>query len=120
MFADVPWDAFAGAWIEDLAARGIGVGCGGGNYCPDEPVTRAEMAPLLLKASLGAGYAPPGATGVVFGDVPTCAFAAAWIEDLSAREIAAGCHVLPALYCPTTATTRGQMAPLLVSAFGLH
>jgi hypothetical protein len=63
---------------------------------------------------------PPAATGDVFGDVPADAFAASWIEDLSAREIAAGCHVQPALYCPGTATTRGQMAALLVSAFGLQ
>ena len=120
VFADVAAGGFAAAWIEDLAARGISAGCGGGNYCPDEPVTRAEMAPLLLKAAIGAGYVPPAATGDVFGDVPVDGFAAAWIEDLSAREIAAGCHVLPALYCPTTATTRGQMAALLVAAFGLQ
>jgi hypothetical protein len=120
VFADVPSDAFAAPWIEDLAARGISVGCGGGNYCPAEAVTRAEMAPLLLKAAIGAGYDPPAPTGDVFGDVPVDGFAAAWIEDLAAREIAAGCHLLPALYCPATATTRGQMAALVVSAFGLQ
>ena len=26
-------------WIEQLAAEGITGGCGGGNYCPDNPVT---------------------------------------------------------------------------------
>jgi uncharacterized repeat protein (TIGR03803 family) len=120
VFADVPANGFAAAWIEDLASRGISAGCGGGNYCPDESVTRAEMAPLLLKAAIGAGYDPPAATGDVFGDVPVDGFAAAWIEDLSAREIAAGCHVQPALYCPATAATRGQMAALLVAAFGIQ
>ena len=49
-FADVPASAFAAAWIEDLAARGITGGCGGGNFCPDAPVTRAQMAVFLLKA----------------------------------------------------------------------
>ena len=108
VFADVPANGFAAAWIEDLASRGISAGCGGGNYCPDESVTRAEMAPLLLKAAIGAGYDPPAATGDVFGDVPVDGFAAAWIEDLSAREIAAGCHVQPALYCPATAARAGK------------
>ena len=120
VFADVPVDAFAAAFIEDLAARGVSVGCGGKNYCPDAPVTRAEMAPFLLKASLGAGYVPPPASGAVFDDVPADAFAADWIEDLAARGIAAGCSAQGPLYCPDAATTRGQMAALLVDAFGLQ
>ncbi len=120
VFADVPVDAFAAAFIEDLAARGVSVGCGGENYCPDAPVTRAEMAPFLLKASLGAGYVPPPASGTVFGDVPASAFAADWIEDLAARSIAAGCSAQGPLYCPDAATTRGQMSALLVDAFGLQ
>lgn len=49
-FADVPCTGgFAGDWIEELAARGITAGCGGGNYCPQKPVTRAEMAVFLVK-----------------------------------------------------------------------
>ncbi len=36
-------------WIEDLAARAITGGCGGGNYCPGSSVTRAQMAVFLTK-----------------------------------------------------------------------
>ena len=57
-------------WIEDLAARAITGGCGGGNYCPAATVTRAQMAVFLLKASQAPGYAPPACTGTVFNDVP--------------------------------------------------
>jgi hypothetical protein len=39
-----------------LAASGITGGCGGGNFCPDNPVTRRQMAIFLSKA-LGLGYA---------------------------------------------------------------
>jgi hypothetical protein len=47
VFADVsPSDPFA-PWIEELAAEGITVGCGGGNYCPDDVNTRAQMAAFL-------------------------------------------------------------------------
>jgi uncharacterized repeat protein (TIGR03803 family) len=120
VFADVPWDSFAAAWIEDLASRGISAGCGFGKFCPDAPVTRAAMAPLLLKAFLEASYTPPEATGSVFSDVPADSFAAAWTEDLAARGIAAGCSADPALYCPGTATTRGQLAAILVHAFDLQ
>ena len=49
-FADVPADYWAAPWIEQLAADGITGGCGGGNYCPDQPVTRAEMAVFLATA----------------------------------------------------------------------
>jgi hypothetical protein len=76
------------------------------------------MAVLLLKASLGASYVPPDATGVVFGDVPASAFAAAWIEDLHARGISSGCG--GGNYCPATVVSRGQMAAFLVSAFALN
>lgn len=119
VFGDVPATAFAAAFIEDLFARGISQGCGGGNYCPDGAVTRAEMAPLLLKTLLGPAYAPPPATGQVFGDVAAGDFAADFIEDVANRGIAAGCSASPPLYCPAAATTRGQMAAFLVSTFGL-
>jgi hypothetical protein len=42
-------DSDAFAWVEALAARGISAGCGGGNYCPQNPATRAEMAVFLVK-----------------------------------------------------------------------
>ncbi|HEX4438845.1 MAG TPA: S-layer homology domain-containing protein [Thermoanaerobaculia bacterium] len=119
VFADVPANGFAAAWIEDLSARGITGGCGGGNYCPAAPVTRAQMAVFLLKTSLGTAYAPPAASGTVFDDVPTGSFAADWIEDLSARNITAGCSVSPPLYCPSAPNTRGQMATFIVKTFRL-
>jgi hypothetical protein len=50
LFADVPADSWAAAWIEQLAAEGITGGCGGGNYCPATVVTRAQMAVFLVTA----------------------------------------------------------------------
>jgi hypothetical protein len=119
VFADVPADAFAAAFIEDLFHRGISAGCGNGNYCPDDPISRAEMAPLLLKTLLGPSYTPPPATGTVFGDVAAGDFAADFIEDIAARGITGGCSASPPLYCPTSPTTRGQMAAFVVATFGL-
>ena len=49
-FADVPVGAFGFQQIEALAASGITGGCGGGNYCPDQSLTRAQMAIFLAKA----------------------------------------------------------------------
>jgi hypothetical protein len=50
MFGDVPTsDPFA-PWIEQLAREGVTGGCGGGNYCPTELVTREQMAVFLVRA----------------------------------------------------------------------
>jgi len=51
-FNDVPTGHWAFRFVEALAASGITAGCGGGNYCPDQPITRGEMA-VYLAAALG-------------------------------------------------------------------
>jgi hypothetical protein len=47
MFADVPATSPFCKWIEELARRGVVSGCGGGNYCPSQPVTREQMGVFL-------------------------------------------------------------------------
>src|SRR5262245_59329378 len=49
-FGDVPPSDDAFRFIEALAASGITAGCAGGNYCPDAPLTRRQMAVFLAKA----------------------------------------------------------------------
>jgi len=56
-FADVPVGSFGFKHIEALAASGITSGCGGGNFCPNNTLTRVEMAVFLAKA-LGLHWAP--------------------------------------------------------------
>jgi hypothetical protein len=50
VFDDVPPGAFLGSWIERLADEGITSGCGAKNFCPNQPVTRGEMAAFLKRA----------------------------------------------------------------------
>jgi hypothetical protein len=50
MFNDVPASSPFCAFIEELSRRGITGGCGGGNFCPGDPVTRQQMAVFLIKA----------------------------------------------------------------------
>jgi glucose/arabinose dehydrogenase len=50
MFADVPAASPSCRWIEELARRGVAGGCGGGRYCPDDAVTRGDMAVFLVEA----------------------------------------------------------------------
>jgi hypothetical protein len=49
-FGDVPTSSSQFQFIEALYHSGITAGCGGGNYCPDYPVTRGQMAVFLAKA----------------------------------------------------------------------
>ena len=120
IFADVqPNDPFA-AWIEQLFGEGITGGCATNplRYCPDQAVSRGQMAVLLLRAKLGSDYQPPAATGM-FADVPIDHPFARWIEALASAGITGGCGSNPARYCPDGSVTRGQMAVFLVRTFGL-
>jgi hypothetical protein len=121
MFADVPVTHPFAAWIEQLARDGITSGCATGpaRYCPDATVTRGQMAVFLLRSKLGAGYLPPAATGAMFADVPAGQASSNWIEELAREGITGGCSTSPALYCPDSTVTRGQMAVFLVRTFGL-
>ncbi len=49
-FNDVAPADFGYQYIEALAASGITGGCGGGSYCPNGTLTRAQMAVFLSKA----------------------------------------------------------------------
>ena len=116
VFGDVPCTSPFASWIEQLAAQGITGGCGGGNYCPDSPVTREQMAVFLLKAEHGSSYVPPPCTGA-FGDVACPSLFADWIEQLAAENITSGCG--GGNYCPRDPNTRGQMAVFLTKTFDL-
>jgi len=48
-FGDVPTSHPFFQYVEALAKSGITGGCGSGNYCPDAPVTRGQMAVFLAK-----------------------------------------------------------------------
>lgn len=47
VFTDVPCSSPFAPWVNELARRGITGGCGGGNFCPADPVNRAQMAVFL-------------------------------------------------------------------------
>ncbi|MFZ5820637.1 MAG: choice-of-anchor Q domain-containing protein [Chloroflexota bacterium] len=116
VFNDVPADHMFARFIEQLYAEGITGGCGGGNYCPNNLVTRQEMAVFLLVAKHGTGYTPPAATGV-FADVPADNPFARWIEQLAAEGITGGCG--GGNFCPQGTVTRAEMAVFLATTFNL-
>jgi purple acid phosphatase-like protein len=120
IFSDVPVSYWAADWIEQFYNDGITNGCSTNppQYCPTNPVTRAQMAIFLLRAKHGSSYTPPSATGI-FSDVPVSYWAADWIEQLYNEGITTGCTVSPLKYCPANTVTRAQMAVFIVRTFGL-
>ena len=116
VFPDVACPSPFADWIEQLAAENITAGCAGGNFCPANLVTRAQMAVFLLKTEHGSSYAPPACTGI-FGDVACPSPFANWIERLAAEGVTGGCG--GGNYCPANPNTRGQMAVFLAKTFGL-
>ena len=97
--------------INRLAASGITLGCttSGHSFCPDEPVTRAQMASFLARA-----FDLPAASADAFDDDDD-----GWsthednINRLAATGITRGCTPDGAGYCPAEPVTRGQMAGFL-------
>jgi PKD repeat protein len=116
-FTDVPAGHWAAAFIEQLVADDITSGCGTTLYCPEERLSRAQAAVLILRAVHGRQFTPPPATGSVFNDVPAGHWASAWIEQLAREGITSGCDAR--LFCPADFVNRAQVAVFLSRAFSL-
>ena len=117
-FTDVSNSYWAWSLIERLFAAGVTSGCSTNPmmYCPEDSVTRAQMAIFLERGKNGSAYTPPAATGMVFTDVSAVYWAASWIEKLYADGITVGCATNPLRYCPEDSVTRAQMAVFLLRA----
>ncbi|HKZ55940.1 MAG TPA: S-layer homology domain-containing protein [Anaerolineales bacterium] len=106
---------WAMAWIEAARVEGLVSGHPDGSYRPEVPLTRGEMAAMLLKARHGAGYRPPASPAPRFWDIGGH-WARAWIDALSQEQIASGYP--DGSYRPDTAVTRAEMAAFLGQTFG--
>ena len=113
-FGDTTGHRFAAA-VRWLAAQGITAGCAPGSFCPDTPVTRAQMASFLARAlELDPAQQPAG-----FTDVDPQSAHATNIDALHAAGITAGCTQQPLQYCPDSPVPRAQMASFLARALEL-
>ena len=117
-FKDVPENYWASRWIEQLSKEGITSGCGGGYFCPDSQVTRAQMAVFLLRSKYGSGYLPPVPTTDPFNDVSQNHWAAKYIKQLAVEGVTSGCG--GGNFCPDNPVTRAQMAIFLIRNFDLE
>jgi hypothetical protein len=116
-FADVPSSNVFYNFIEQMGARGIWTGCGGGNYCPLNPVLREQMAAIVIRAR--GEFNPPTPGSQRFNDVPSSNQYYNFIDRMAVLGITLGCSDPPPMYCPYNSVTRGEMAAFLVRAFNL-
>lgn len=100
--------------INAIAVAGISLGCNadGTEFCPEDVVSRGQMASFLARAM---DLAPVTAGGFV--DVPPGTNHAGNINALAAAGVTNGCTADGSRYCPDDIVTRAQMASFLVRAF---
>ncbi len=103
------------AEIERVAAAGITNGCDPVRrlYCPNDLVTREQMAAFLARA-----FDLPHLITVEFTDDDSSIFETE-IESIATAGITNGCDPVNRRYCPDALVTRGQMAAFLARALGL-
>ena len=116
VFGDVPASSPFCRFVEELSRRGVVGGCGNGNYCPLDAVTREQMSVFTLR-TLDPALDPPACTTPVFSDVPASSPFCRWIEELARRGVVAGCG--GGRYCPQQPVTREQMGVFIAVAFAL-
>ena len=110
-FGDVDPGEWWARHVERLADLEVTKGCDSDppRYCPDQAVSRAQMASFLVRAfdlepAESAGFADTGGTHE------------ANIDALAAAGITKGCDSDPLRFCPDQPVSRAQMASLLVRA----
>jgi hypothetical protein len=119
-FADVPANHPFFSWIQKLRDLGVTSSCGsnasGPIYCPDDAVTRGQMAVFIIRDRFGAtaNFTYPATPS--FADVPTTNTYFTWIQKMKQLGITSSCgsNASGPIYCPDDAVTRGQMAVFIM------
>jgi hypothetical protein len=112
-FLDVPQGSLFHDSIESIFRAGITAGCGDGNYCPANGVTRAQTAVFVLKGEHGGAYTPPVCSATMFVDEPCPGGPLVdWVNAFASEGITSGCG--GGDYCPSADVNRGEMAVLLL------
>jgi hypothetical protein len=129
-FTDVPPSHPFYTYIDQMAFRGITLGCNTNLYCPDGFVTHEQMAAFMERANNNPNPQTPPYQA--FCDVPSSnqfyalihAYAVThqvWLGCGNTGSCAgvSGCQTTQQCFCPTANVTRRQMARILVRNFNL-
>lgn len=116
-FMDVPFGYWADNYIMGIYNAGFTMGCSQAPlmYCPENPVTRDQMAAFVIRAKEGEPAANYCASGIPFSDVSTSGWACPYIKRLYELGITTG-YGGAAEYRPELTVTREQMAAFIIRA----
>lgn len=108
--------------ILKIARRRVTVGCGANEqgqplFCPDDPVTREQMAAFIVRA-LGE-FSPPTPPTQRFTDVTPLNVFYNFIDRLAALGITVGCDLNGPRYCPGDYVLHEQMSAFIDRAIGV-
>jgi hypothetical protein len=109
-FTDAPSTHAYFKYIQKIRELAITTGCTAATYCPDNPVTRGQMAVFLVRAVLGNTFTYNPTP--YFTDVPATHPYFSFIQKLRDLGITSGCSATK--YCSDAANTRREMAVFLV------
>jgi len=109
-FVDVPRSHWAWKYIEALYQEGYISGCSEEPrmYCPENELTRGEMAVFVMRGVWGAEFTPTQPTEVIFDDVALSQWYAKWAHQLFNDGYTAGCSSDPLRFCPNDIHKRAE------------
>ncbi|MCS7026152.1 MAG: S-layer homology domain-containing protein [Bryobacteraceae bacterium] len=116
-FTDVPATHPYFRYIQKLRELGVTAGCTTTRFCPDDPVTRGQMAAFLVRARLGVRFDQsfPFSPVQRFQDVTPANIFFSYIQKLGELGLTTGCT--PTQFCGDDVNSRGQMAAFLARGF---
>lgn len=112
-YSDVPSDHWAHRIVEELRARGALYGCAAGQFCPNQPISRADLAFAIAKLN-GQGFTAPSTP--TFSDVGKSHWGYAAIEEVAALGVITSCG--SGKFCPNDPVSRAAGAVFVRRAKG--
>ena len=114
-FTDVSRDAPYAAAVRWVVENGIALGSGSGEFQPEQPVAREDLAAMLRRAAMAMPTDTAAASGMKLSDYADAAAVSAWAED--AVEWTLGENLLigtaPDALSPRESVSRSQLAVVL-------
>jgi S-layer homology domain len=122
-FNDVPTSDPYFDYVSLMNTDGITAGCSTSPslYCPNTPVTRAQMSVFIVAAiNRALGTSLTYTQTPYFQDVPSTSTYFPFVQRIKDLGITAGCSTSPALFCPDDSISQGQMAVFMIVGWMLE
>ncbi len=123
IFNDVPSSDPYFDYVSLMYADNITAGCSTSPplYCPNTPVTRAQMSVFIVAAlNRAMGTSLTYTQTPYFNDVPSSSGYFPFVQRIKDLGITGGCSVNPPLFCPDSSITQGQMAVFMIVGWELE